>query len=322
MRGNVERAARVDKVTRPTQGVYLALHPRGLPGSMKDMAAAARPGASDGRVPCPVCGALVHPVAGRCKHCKEDLRSFRTARPAAVVALPRLGAGATAAAPTAPAMTVPAAVAPMPMPMPAPQPRAVLPPRTTASQHAVDGEPRSAWRNWPVVVIVVAVLAIVGAVGVMVWPQPKPSAAHHAVAPPAPLDHMDTNPLPPAPPPANIAPPPPPASDDPWHSQRDPMPIPPDRSIDPPNLGDPNIDLLTAAFQHFCHARAGCPDGDPVIEGACIAAEQQHPTPPTCTAARRCLARFDRMSCDDRLDLLGVQNLFATFDDCSEAARC
>ena len=27
----------------------------------------------DPRVACPVCGGLVHPVAGKCKHCKTDL---------------------------------------------------------------------------------------------------------------------------------------------------------------------------------------------------------------------------------------------------------
>ncbi|HRC59196.1 MAG TPA: hypothetical protein PKU97_24905, partial [Kofleriaceae bacterium] len=29
------------------------------------------------RMPCPFCGGLVHPIAGRCKHCKQDLAEHR-----------------------------------------------------------------------------------------------------------------------------------------------------------------------------------------------------------------------------------------------------
>lgn len=28
---------------------------------------------SPGRVPCPLCGLPVHPIAGRCRHCRSDL---------------------------------------------------------------------------------------------------------------------------------------------------------------------------------------------------------------------------------------------------------
>ena len=41
------------------------------------MAVAARPGPSDARVPCPLCGGLIHPIAGKCKHCKADLTAHR-----------------------------------------------------------------------------------------------------------------------------------------------------------------------------------------------------------------------------------------------------
>ena len=321
------------------------------------MAAAARPGASEARVPCPVCGALIHPVAGRCKHCREDLRGFRNARPTALVALPRLAttpaqpryASPTASlpggvpgpelgvpAPPAAAATVamPAGYAP---PLPPHEARAILPPRVTGTQ-LISDEPdeRSAWRNWPVVVIILAVVAIVGAVVVMVWPAPSATAGKRAADPalgPAP-DHMDTNPLAPSgdPPPAathkrTVPAPPPPAADpslgtDPWrdpdsHSQIDPLPLPPD-DLD----HDSRLDLLTAAAQHWCRARAACPDGDPLMETACIAVAQEAVTPPSCPATSRCLANFDHMSCTDRLDLGGIQRLFATFDDCSEAARC
>src|SRR5215467_11037283 len=86
------------------------------------MAAAARPGppeARDARVPCPLCGGLIHPIAGKCKHCKADLSAYRAARPAANTPLPALHpAGGNGV--TGPATPVPPAA------------HAVLPPRPTS----------------------------------------------------------------------------------------------------------------------------------------------------------------------------------------------
>jgi peptidyl-prolyl cis-trans isomerase A (cyclophilin A) len=42
------------------------------------------------RIPCPACGGLVHPISGRCKHCKADLHALRGSRPAAAAQLPAL----------------------------------------------------------------------------------------------------------------------------------------------------------------------------------------------------------------------------------------
>src|SRR5205814_5764562 len=67
--------------------------------ALMTMAATARPpGLGDARVPCPLCGGLIHPVAGRCKHCKEDLSTFRAGRPQAAATLPALN-GHTITAP-------------------------------------------------------------------------------------------------------------------------------------------------------------------------------------------------------------------------------
>lgn len=55
------------------------------------MAAPARaPKSADARIPCPLCGGPIHPIAGRCKHCKADLSALRGARPAAQASLPSL----------------------------------------------------------------------------------------------------------------------------------------------------------------------------------------------------------------------------------------
>src|SRR4051812_23007406 len=60
---------------------------------MSRMAASGRPNPADARVPCPLCGGLIHPIAGKCKHCKGDLSALRGARPSAVASLPSLLAG-------------------------------------------------------------------------------------------------------------------------------------------------------------------------------------------------------------------------------------
>jgi hypothetical protein len=154
------------------------------------MAAAARPGPNDARVPCPLCGGLIHPIAGKCKHCKAELAEYRAARPAASTPLPALHQSATAApavsnghAPSAPiahAVTLPAAA------------QTVLPPRPTAHAQAAPAAPGSAWRSWPVVVIVVAVMAIVAAVVLMVWPPHRAEGGKRVLQPPPAPERMDT----------------------------------------------------------------------------------------------------------------------------------
>ena len=294
---------------------------------MRGMAAVARPGAFEARIPCPVCGALIHPVAGRCKHCKEDLRSFRTARPGAVDALPRLAA-APAVAP-APYARVAEPAPPPPYPgvhsgviaNPRGQvPTAILPPRVPVADRAPG---RSLWRNWPIVVIVLAVVAIVGAVAVMLWPVARPgriTTGAHTPAPPAPLDHMDTNPLPP---PSAAAPAPAPAKPDPWAPDRHSSVTPRDPRVLPPApVGDGRLELMTAALQHYCRARATCPDDDAQLLDALCVPGAPAITPRSCAAAERCLAFVDSVSCTEHLDAAGIENLVITFDDCIEAARC
>src|SRR5512141_3477425 len=127
----------------------------------------------DGRIPCPLCGGLVHPVAGRCKHCKQDLAALRTGRVAAAAPLPALHQNGVSG-PVANAMPqMIAAIAPHPIAIPqAYNPNAggtVLPPRVTDRSAAVRPA-KSTWKSWPMLVIVLASVAIVVAVVMMVWP--------------------------------------------------------------------------------------------------------------------------------------------------------
>ena len=151
--------------------------------ALMTMAATARPpGIGDARMPCPLCGGLIHPVAGKCKHCKQDLTQFRAGRPQAAATLPSLnGHAITAPAPSTlhtpgPSSTngysppiapvngsgtnghAAAARAPLPMPISEREgSQPILPPRQTGSWHAKDTERASLWRSWPMVVIGVAV---------------------------------------------------------------------------------------------------------------------------------------------------------------------
>src|SRR3954451_24406587 len=98
---------------------------------MNIMAAVAKTSTpSDGRFPCPQCGGLVHPIAGKCKHCKADLNEARGARPQAKAALPAL-LGRSGTSP------VRADATPAPSPIKAlakaaAEPQPILPPRESA----------------------------------------------------------------------------------------------------------------------------------------------------------------------------------------------
>src|SRR5688572_1916049 len=250
-------------------------------------AAKAQPGPADARIPCPLCGGLIHPIAGRCKHCKGDISQARSSRPASA-ALPALqptaaplansympapvqtnGAHAYAikAHPANAHMAVPIA---MRTDEPASQP--ILPPRQTGRMQASGTTSSSSWKSWPVVVIAIAVVAIITAVILMVWPPGGATKADaKTLAPPPAPERMDTNPLPPK---DNG----PQGQADPWKTNPgavpDPAPVqpaPPPPPDDPiaPNLADPfrgrspdpdkTVDLMTSILRATCDRLASCP---------------------------------------------------------------
>lgn len=241
---------------------------------MNNMAVASRSSApGDARVQCSLCGGLVHPIAGRCKHCKADLASARSARPQAAAILPPLANPVNAPAPAKPMPQFAAPVAPTPAappnaetlvgatpvalpttvpsiivePAPAreaynpiPDGRPILPPRPTGRMRARSGDERG-WlaRNWPVFVIILASIAIILAVILMVWPKQDvvDVGTKNGAAGPAP-ERMETNPLPPP-------------STDPWqngqppsgNNQAQPAPTPPPPDPDDTTMIDPNDPL-------------------------------------------------------------------------------
>lgn len=300
------------------------------------MAVAARPGPSDARVPCPLCGGLVHPIAGKCKHCKADLSTYHAARPAASTPLPSLLR-------VQPAM--PAAVAAVAFAEHEP-PRAVLPPRPTGRVRAP--APRSSgWRSWPVLVIIVAACAIVVAAVLMVWPPAKQDPGKRVVPAPAP-ERMDTqNPgaapsdpwssphaARPAPAPARPTPTPPPADPDPQAEAPDPTdptdPIDPGASTQnlPRLRGRVPVNgrgvVMLAMAEHLCRKMAECGSDDMMTKAMCDTVQRNtNDIPANCPSAQRCLDHIDQMSCASQSDDLSqLSSLFTQFRDCAEAVRC
>lgn len=319
------------------------------------MAAAARPGPSDARdarVPCPLCGGLIHPIAGKCKHCKADLTEYRAARPAASAPLPALNhaSGAAGNVPSGPA-AVAHAVA---MPLAA---QTVLPPQPTGRTQTAQSA-RSAWRSWPVMVIVVATLAIVAAVAIMVWPARAGRDAKRALQPPPAPERMDTQTPPVAP---KLDPPQAPhaAPVDPWstpHAPPSPAPPKTDPPPDPSAQADPSsadddhdsdlFDPFTPApgartlgrggalssfggalglamTARLCRKLVQCGTSDDTLKPLCdaISGLPSDP-PPGCPAAERCLRHIDALGCTSQPDALQMGMLLMRFRDCAEAARC
>jgi len=283
-------------------------------------------------MPCPLCGGLIHPVAGRCKHCKADLTSLRGARPQATAPLPPLGAGA------APAFVAPPPVATaIPVPIAAHEPsQPVLPPRPTARSFDAP-RPRPAWRQWPVLVIALAVVAIVAAVVILFLP-PGEAEGHHALQPPPAPERMDTDSLPDSPDPGASSPGAGAGSPDPWGGQGrlDPRPPPrqvvppppsqapvPDDPADPDDPTSPDDDqiigqlqqapsragslafgglstpVVMLAMRHACARLTSCPGIDDDLASICsMVRTMPMPTSPVrCAAAQRCFDRVDHLSC-------------------------
>jgi hypothetical protein len=317
--------------------------------ALMTMAATARPpGIGDARVPCPLCGGLVHPVAGRCKHCKEDLSSFRAGRPQAAATLPALN-GQAIAAPTPTTLHTPGptngfappvingnghagtnghvpAAAPIAIGSTREASQPILPPRQTGSWRAKDTESRSLWRSWPMIVIGVAVLAIVSAVVIMVLPQETKKSGKKIGAPPPAPERMDVDPTNPKS--SQLTPP---QGNDPW--QPDPDPSLPRPKLQPsqPDPNDPNdlfgqlgngsigAAMMAVALNKACAKMQTC-GGDPALTAACDMvshATVPNALPASCPAAQRCVDAIDKLSCTDNDQ--NIMTLVTNIQACTDA---
>jgi hypothetical protein len=306
--------------------------------ALTEMAAARPPGIADARVPCPLCGGLIHPVAGRCKHCKEDLSTYRSGRAPAAAALPSLNGkpqnGISLATTAGTNGHVVAAAIPLVIAKDGSQP--ILPPRTTARSVPAQRTP-SVWRSWPMLVIALAVIAIVAATVIMILPQGSKHGDGKMSAPPAP-ERMQTNPLMPD-----------------KHSQTDPwdnsapggtqprMPATPPADPDDTDLwgsggglggglggsfGTAGANFMITALDHACKKFKSCPDVDQSSLQSVCEAVSIMPKPPksslsNCAAAQRCLDTIDRMSCADATsNQVSPHSVFTMFNECMQATQC
>lgn len=304
-------------------------------------------------MPCPLCGGLIHPVAGRCRHCKADLSAHRSSRPAAAAALPPLVA-ATAPVDAAPRTEF----APLPFTAAPAAPVAyaadvgsapVLPPRPTGRQEATSS--RGLWRSWPIVVIVLAAIAIVAALVLMMWPPatPEAKADPRVLRPPPAPERMDVTPVLPTPQPNII--PGAPGGADPWAAPTPPPGTVPQQVPDPAPTPDPD-DLSADPFANPFGLGGGGPTGGAggmfggdarsyitLAARACKKLASCSPdlgeyctvidtladgTLPTCPAAQRCVDRIEGLSCsnlqgDSTGDLL---QLMSTLQECMNLANC
>ena len=312
-----------------------------------------------------MCGGLIHPIAGRCKHCKHDLTTVRGARPAAVASLPSLIAQQTQQAPRPHAngvhvngMNGHAAPAPyvdmQPVSQAAPvlpaaiadDARPILPPRPTGRMQASPQSSSAWWRSWPLIVIVLAGIAIVVAVVLMVWPPGTKDAgapSQGRLAPAPAPERMETNPLPP--PSAKGTTPQPPA--DPWSPKpSDPPPPAPQPQPDDPAVVDPDDDLkdpfsggsgtfgglsgtgavIMSMMRHACDRATTCGFSDDRIKQYCQMVKDMPATPPSAScadAAKKCFEHIDQMSCSAGFDdLQDVTAVTYKFKDCVEAMSC
>jgi hypothetical protein len=178
----------------------------------------------------------------------------------------------------------------------------------------------SAWRSWPIVVIALAGIAIVVAVGVLVWPT-APDTGKHAIQPPPAPERMETNPLPPP-------------ADDPWgpHSNIDPSRGRSAAPIDPFASGSDDDVLggivggttpgphsfMDTALGHACRKLASCSHVDPSL---CAGRDRlaRQPAPAGCVVGQRCLDAIEHLSCTT-LPGIGPYDLFGMIEDCRLAA--
>jgi len=257
-----------------------------------EMAEARIPRTAEARVPCPLCGGLVHPIAGRCKHCKQDLAELRAARQQPAARLPALnGKGNANGYAGVAAIAIPA------------------PREGTAPERR-----ESMWRHWPIAVIAVAGLLLVGAVALLIWPQSTPPEIEKSAPSPAP-DRMPEQPTDPwapsAPPPhAQVAPHATPVPDPLPPTVPDTQPMPPD---DPNGLGSlgqlalpSGGSFMFAMATHLCKRLEQCGTANDFIttycEGMTVLQQQAPQQAPACDQGKRCLDAIDKMSCTAKAD--------------------
>lgn len=156
----------------------------------------AQPGVADVRVSCPACGGPIHPIAGRCKHCRTDLVAVRGGATGAQGTMIQLGQmtklPASSTAPIGSAAPAPLAGG-LPMPLAGGLPMPLAVPAVPAFKPAA---PRGQWgKRWPLWVAAIAAVAIIASVAVLFLSDGGKQTRKRRSLGPAP-DRMQTDDLP------------------------------------------------------------------------------------------------------------------------------
>ena len=186
----------------------------------------AQPALAEVRVSCPTCGGAIHPIAGRCKHCKTDLVIVRGGATAAIGSVIQLGA--LAATPTGPQPGLPSGPSAVAAALAAGAPTTQGLPVTAAPDApvvVVAAAPRAARRGgwskrWPLLVAAIAAIAIIASIAVLMFGgEDEKGPKRRRALGPAP-DRMQTDQLP----------------DDPRRDPRDPDQLQPVPQAPPPDV--------------------------------------------------------------------------------------
>lgn len=288
--------------------------------------------AVDPRTACPACGGPVHPIAGRCKHCKVDLTRLRAghapvAAPAATrPALVALGGGnGHGHAPTAPAGT-------WPTPLGSPPPAPLSTGTVSAATHTPGDDTPSKWSTrWPLLVAALAIIAIVASVAMLLFggnnDEKKERKARRFNGPAPELMPTDPGAHQVAPHGGSIDPNDPSL---PTPTIPDPAPAPPP-SPSPPSASVPRDieDFMRQSATALCERVTSCGGFDETVTTLCQMAPSMIPqmadqVKAMCpdydgVAARECvdsLARFPCPSGSNGTDMMAMQNALMGLSGC------
>ncbi len=282
-------------------------------------------------VPCPACGGPVHPIAGRCKHCKTDLNRVReqqaqAMRAAGMGAPPPATMGYAPAAPVHPAT---AGSGPVAAP-PAERAPTAPPAQSPYAQGYGTAMPTSWSRRWPLLVGGIAVVVI--AVSLIILFRGKsdasPSAAPGTSRTPRPVpDEMNQQ----GPLGQNLPLPPKIDPDDPTTRIDPSFPQPP--SHGQRTAPTDEASFMVAVMETVCHKVDSCGMKDPMFQTVCTQigsmARRLPRSTGKCTvnqvAVDACFAALDRMPCDTLSaggDLTALLSMTNGIGECTAAVSC
>lgn len=183
----------------------------------------AQPALAEVRVSCPACGGAIHPIAGRCKHCKADLVTARGGATAAMGSVIQLGS--LAAAPSGPAPGLPSGPAAITSGNGLPAVATAAGPPVVLTAAPTPRRPTSWRRRWPLLVAAIAAVAILASLAILLFSGDDKKPHRRRALGPAP-ERMQTDQLP----------------TDPWQGRGTGAPPNPDQMQPIPGTPPPDID--------------------------------------------------------------------------------